>query len=168
MDEYYLEREKIRKNVVAFNIPEKSTTEQESDEQTFLNIMKDEFNLVSRLESVRWLGRPSNDKSRPLLIKIDDEKNSTRQLIIRRAKELRQSIYWNNIFIVPDQTPNERELGKKLREELKMRRSAGETNLTIRRCRIVSVNENKTRENHGATQPPPTQTTDQGETASAK
>ena len=64
-------------------------------------------------------GRPSNGKSRPLLIKIDDEGNSTRQLIIRRAKELRQSIHWINIFIVPDQTPNERELGKKLREELK-------------------------------------------------
>ena len=53
-------------------------------------------------------------------------------------------------------------------KEAKTRKSAGETNLTIRRCRIVSVNENKTRENHGATQPPPTQTTDQGETASAK
>ena len=154
--------------MVIFNIPEKSTIDQESDEQVFLNIMKDEFNLVPRIESVRRLGRPSNDKSRPLLIKINDEGNNTRQLIIRRVKELRQSIHWNNIFIVPDQTPNERELGKKLREELKTRRSAGETNLTIRRCRIVSVNENKTRENHGATQPPPTQTTDQGETASAK
>ena len=59
MDEY-LEREKRRKNVVAFNIPEKSTTDQESDEQTFLNIMKDEFNLVTRIESVCRLGRPSN------------------------------------------------------------------------------------------------------------
>ena len=99
----YLEREKRRKNVVAFNIPEMSTTDQESDEQTFLNIMKDELNLVPRIESIRRLGRPSNDKSRPLLIKIDGEGNSTRQLIIRRAKELRQSIHWNNIFIVPDQ-----------------------------------------------------------------
>ena len=35
----YLEREKRKKNVVAFNIPEKSTADQESDEQTFLNIM---------------------------------------------------------------------------------------------------------------------------------
>ena len=166
--EEYLEREKRRKNVVALNIPEKSTEDQESDEQTFLNIMKDEFNLVPRIESVRSLDRPSNDKSRPLLIKMDDEGNSTHQLIIRRAKKLRHSNHGNNIFFVPDQTPNERELGKKLREELKTRRSAGETNLTICRCRIVSVNENKTRENHGVTQPPPTQTTDQGETATAK
>ena len=30
----YLEPEKRRKNVVAFNIPEKSTADQESDEQT--------------------------------------------------------------------------------------------------------------------------------------
>ena len=59
MDEYK-EREKRRKNVVAFNIPEKSMADQESDEQTFLNIMNDEFNLVPRIES------------RPLLIKIDD------------------------------------------------------------------------------------------------
>ena len=90
MDEY-LEREKRRKTVVAFNIPEKSTAYQESDEQTFLNSMKDEFNLVHRIESVRRLGRPSNDKSIPLPINIDDEENSTRQVIIRRAKELRQS-----------------------------------------------------------------------------
>ena len=135
--------------------------------------MKDEFNLIPRIESVRRLGRPSNDKSRPLLIKIDDEGNSTRQLIIRRAKELRQSNAWNNIFIVPDQTPNERELGKKLREELKTRRSAGEINLTIRRSRIVSksaVTENKTRENHGTIQPPQllTQAIDQGEIVTAK
>ena len=169
----YLEREKRRKNVVAFNIPEKTTTDQESDEKTFLNIMKDEFNLIPRIESVRRLGRPSNDKSRPLLIKIDDEGNSTRQLIIRRAKELRQSNAWNNIFIVPDQTPNERELGKKLREELKTRRSAGEINLTIRRSRIVSksaVTENKTRANHGTIQPPQllTQAIDQGEIVTAK
>ena len=107
MDEY-LEREKRGKNMVAFNIPEKSTADQESDEQTFLNIMKDEFKLVLRIESVRRLGRLSNDKSRPLLIKIDDVGNSTHQLIIHRAKELRQGIHWNNIFIVPNQTPNER------------------------------------------------------------
>ena len=164
----YLEREKRRKKVVALNIPEKSTTDQESDEQTFLNIMKHEFNLVPRIESVCRLGRPSNDKPRPLLIQIDDEGNSTRQLIIRRAKELWQSNHWNNIFIVPDQTLNERELGKKLREELKTQRSAGETNLTIRQGRIVSENENKTRAINGATQPPPTQTTDQVETVTAK
>ena len=48
--------------------------------------MKDEFNLVPRIESVRRLGRPSNDKSRPLLIKIDDEGNSTHQLIRRANK----------------------------------------------------------------------------------
>ena len=64
-----------KKGKCAFNIHEKSTTDQESDEQTFLNSMKDEFNLVPRIESVRRLGRPSNDKSRPLLIKIDDEGN---------------------------------------------------------------------------------------------
>ena len=102
-------------------------------------------------------------------LKIDDEGNSTRQLIIRRAKELRQSNAWNNIFIVPDQTPNEREL----REELKTRRSAGEINLTIRRSRIVSksaVTENKTRANHGTIQPPQllTLAIDQGEIVTAK
>ena len=65
----YLEREKRRKNVVAFNIPEKTTTDQESDEKTFLNIMKDEFNFIPRIESVRRLGRPSNDNYRPLMMK---------------------------------------------------------------------------------------------------
>ena len=53
VDEY--EREKRRKNVVAFNIPEKTMTDQESDEKTFLNIMNDEFNLIPRIESyVGW------------------------------------------------------------------------------------------------------------------
>ena len=171
VDEY--ERGERRKHVVAFNIPEKTMTDQESDEKTFLNIMNDEFNLIPRIESVRRLGRPSNDKSRPLRIKIYDEGNINRQLIIRRAKELRQSNVWNNIFIVPDQTQNERELEKKLREELKTRRSAGEINLTIRRSRIVSksaVTENKTRANHGTIQPPQllTQAIDQGEIVAAK
>ena len=43
------------------------------------------------------------------------------------------------IYITPDLTPAEREAARKLREELTVRRAAGETNLVIWKGRIVTA-----------------------------
>ena len=70
-----------------------------------------------------------------MLITLDSL--STKQSILQQATKLRKSSTWNNIFISPDLTPKERELNRKLRQELKARKDADEKDLYIIRGRIV-------------------------------
>jgi hypothetical protein len=51
---------------------------------------------------------------------------------------LRHTDDWANIYISADLTPSEREKEKKLRQELRERRDAGERNLIIRSSQIVT------------------------------
>ena len=55
------------------------------------------------------------------------------------APQLRHHSRWNKIYITPDLTRKEREEGKRLRDELAVRRQAGEINLMIRKGKIVSA-----------------------------
>ncbi|KAI8513752.1 hypothetical protein Bbelb_080760 [Branchiostoma belcheri] len=137
----YIEREKRRKNLVVFNVPEDvkddATDSMLSDKKLFIDITKEEFNLIPKVQAAYRLGRKTSDKPRPLLIRMDNDDTSSRALILRRAKDLRNSTRWSRVYIVPDMTPNEREADRKLRQELKSRKEAGEANLVIRRGRIV-------------------------------
>ena len=54
------------------------------------------------------------------------------------ASQLRNSI-WSSIYINPDLSKQEREENKRLRAELRARKQAGETNLTIRRGKVVQL-----------------------------
>ena len=58
--------------------------------------------------------------------------------ILKQATKLRNNSNWNKVFISPDLTPKEREINKKLREELRNRKQAGEKNMTIRYGKIVA------------------------------
>ena len=70
-----------------------------------------------------------------ILVTVND-KEAKRQ-ILRNAAELRQISVWKNIFVSPDFTFKERQANKILRDELKRRRSQGETNLIIRNGKII-------------------------------
>ena len=52
--------------------------------------------------------------------------------ILRQATKLRVSSTWKKVYISPDLTLKEREQGKKLREELKKRKEAGEKDIYIK------------------------------------
>ena len=58
--------------------------------------------------------------------------------ILKQATKLRKSSKWSDIYISPDLTPKERSHNKKLRDELKMRKDAGEKDLYIKPGKIVS------------------------------
>ena len=60
-----------------------------------------------------------------------------KRAILAIARTLRDTTEWSNTYISPDQTPQEREQGRKLRQELKDRREAGEEDITIRGHQIV-------------------------------
>jgi len=63
---------------------------------------------------------------------------STKRQLLRQATNLRKSTVWSNIYISPDLTPKERAHNKKLREELKARKDAGEKNIFIKHGKILS------------------------------
>ena len=61
--------------------------------------------------------------------------------VLRSAKGLKGYEQWGEVFIGPDLTRKERERDYELRQEVKSRRRGGETNLLIRRGRIVQRDE---------------------------
>ena len=78
-----------------------------------------------------------NDWARLLIVTLKTP--GVKQDVLHKAPQLRSSDKWGNIYITPDLTPAEREASRKVREELAARRKSGETNLTIRRGRIVTI-----------------------------
>ena len=84
-----------------------------------------------------YVGRTPQNKPRLLIVTLDTP--GVKQDILRLAPQLRSSEKWGNIYITPDLTKSEREAARKIREELAARRAAGESNITIRRGRIVST-----------------------------
>ena len=64
--------------------------------------------------------------------------------VLNKAKDLRKSSNqtWKDVYISPDQTKKERQLGYQLRQQLRDRRAQGETNLIIRGNKIITENQN--------------------------
>ena len=77
---------------------------------------------------------------RPLLVKPKGKHENLRGEMLRNAKKLRNTTkeQLKKIIITPDMTVKEREISRKLREDLRIRREAGEENLVIRRGKIVN------------------------------
>ena len=75
------------------------------------------------------LGRPSSTYPRLLRISVTDFR--LKVLILRRAKRLKESDRWKGVYMMPDLTLKEREERKKLLGQLKIRKEAGEENLSI-------------------------------------
>ena len=88
------------------------------------------------IQEVVRLGKHRNAqqvKPRPLLVKF---KNSwVKWQVLKNAKNLKRADVeeFKNIFIVPDLTREQREWDKKLREELKNKKDAGEEGWYIKR-----------------------------------
>jgi len=137
----YLNRERRKLNLVIYGIPETTATSaperQQADLNSFNELVDSEFKINNfEISKCVRLGKPKNDKPRPLLVTIPD--NTIRRQILRNAKNLRNSNTHKRVFISPDLTPQEREANKQLRQELKRRKDAGDTNLIIKNGKIVS------------------------------
>jgi len=140
----YVERERRKCNVIIHNLPEPgevSSGEQlrQKDKEKVCSLISTEFKINDfEVQRTVRLGshNPSSPKPRLLLVELKDI--STKRQILRQATSLRKSSTWSNIYISPDLTPKERAHNKKLREELKSRKDAGEKNIFIKHGRIIS------------------------------
>ena len=147
LDEY-LDKEKRKRNVVVHNLPEqhgeRQTEKTKNDSELFADVVKEHLHMVVNVSRCFRVGKTEGDKPRLLVVTLDSEE--VKWEVLRQAPQLGQAPVRPRIFINPDLSPRERAEGKRLRDELKRRRENGETNLTIRRGRIVEVSDNNARE----------------------
>ena len=110
----------------------------------FKDVMRDTFRMNVAISKAFRVGKVVQNKPRLLIITLATP--GVKGDILRVAPQLRNSDTWGNIYITPDLTKTEREAARKVREELAARRAAGETNLTIRKGKVVSVEQPAGRE----------------------
>ena len=139
------DRERRRKNLVLYKVPE--GTNIQSDKDFFKDFCKTVYNLKVATTRVFRLGNKKGNNGaneqpqpqsqpRPLLVSL--EKESDRDTLLTRSGQIRHYDKYKEIYIAPDKTKFERAKHKKLVEELKQRRARGESNLIIRNGNIVS------------------------------
>ena len=137
----FLDRDRRKNNLVIHNLPElvEGTTGERAvhDVQLFQDMAKEAFNIRVAVAKSFRVGRAVANRDRLLIVTL--ETPGVKWDLLRLAPQLRGCEKWGNIYITPDLTPAEREAAKKVREELAARKKAGETNLTIRRGRVVTA-----------------------------
>ena len=140
----FLDKERQKLNVVVHNLPEhdspSASERAERDQELFRDIIKEGLNLIIHPTRSFRVGKRSDDKPRLLIVSL--ENTDTKTELLKMASELRHLSTWKRIYVTPDLTKKEREESKRLREELAARRLAGETDITIRRGRIVRLPAN--------------------------
>lgn len=142
MFDNFQDKEKRKLNVVVHNLKEPLSESFEEraweDARYFEKMIGEAFSLkVACVRSFR-VGKKIPGKERLLIVSL--ESFGIRQELLRMAPQLRSSEAYSGIYINPDLTLKEREQGKKLREELAVRKQKGEKNLTIRKGKIVCLN----------------------------
>ena len=136
----FLDKDKRKCNLVIHNLPEADAASlaerSEQDTRDFQKMVRDTFKLQVRATRSFRVGKATADRPRLLIVTL--ESTELKHDLLQLAPQLRNSKDWGNIYISPDLTKTEREAARKLREELKARKAAGEEDLYIKKGRIVS------------------------------
>lgn len=135
------ERNKRKSNLIIFGVPEQ-------DESLTANMRttKDKESVLEILQTVNRnvhideckpvrLGKRMGGKTRPIKVTLNNEESVT--AFIKYSKNLKNSQYNKKVFISTDRTPRQRAYYNKIREQLKERVDAGETNLKIKHLNSV-------------------------------
>jgi hypothetical protein len=113
------EREKRKKNVIIYGVPESTqqvlTEKRAEDEQKISDILK--FIEKSDVKPVYTRRLKSKDSSKPGPILVEFADASLRNPVLLAAKKLRTSEDHKLVYISPDLTEAERQLDYKLRQE---------------------------------------------------
>lgn len=86
------------------------------------------------------IGPIRDSKKRLLRFKCSNEKD--KRTILQRSRNLRNFPKFEGVFINPDLTRNQRRKNAELRQELRMRRNAGE-NVAIRRGCVINLDQDQ-------------------------
>ena len=140
-----LEIEKRKHNIVFHGIKEtvipledvRNELGKSPDQELVEEILKSGLRLdASRhIEQVERIGRFQEGKTRPLRVKVKtlEAKNE----VLRRARDLKGTDEFKNVFIAPDLTRKQQLVDKDLREKVKQFRSEGHNNVKIKQGKVV-------------------------------
>lgn len=133
------DRLRRRKCLVISGVPEQTEgtvhSRSEADKQKVQVMLQDLCGISEpRISRIHRIGSQQQDKARLIRLVLENENDAKN--ILQKAKQLRDSPQYDRIFINPDLTPFQREIYKKLREELKRRRNSAE-DVVIRGGKIV-------------------------------
>ena len=137
----YRDMERRKWNLIVFNAPEPKSTEssqRKAEDREFFNSLIDHIGIdpVDVIDVVR-LGAKTSDKLRPLRVQFNNLGH--RRSVLVNAKKLRDSSsdVFKGVYINPDLSVKERQVQRNLRSELARRKENGESDIFIRRGRIV-------------------------------
>ena len=134
------DRESRKLNLILYNVPESQSGDTSIWKIHHIKFISDIANKIEAgqidVTSITWLGKKDKDKHR--LMKVQVANLSQKRKLLVYAKKLKQcSGNFQNIYLSPDLTYNERQANKLLRQGLTWCREAGETDLVIYRGCIV-------------------------------
>jgi len=130
-----------QQNLIIYGLPESSATSaperQIADLKNFKELVDSEFK-IDNYETTKCfrLGKPR----KPRLLRVTLTENVIRRQILRNARHLRNSNAHKNVLVSPDLTLQEREANKRLSQELKRRKDAGDSNLIIKYRKLSKSN----------------------------
>ena len=132
-----IEIEKRKLNLVIIGLKE------ENDEQ----LVKDLFTVlvgnkgVRAISRVERIGRVKPGTTRPVRVLMANTDSRTE--ILQSCPDLRKHEEYKKVYISPDLTRKQQESDKIIRDKLKEMRTAGETNIRIKRGKIVKNSDGK-------------------------
>ena len=136
-------------NICLYNVPESpktDPTESIKDDIIKLKQILDPHTKIEKedVSQVWRVGEKDPSKTRPAVMKFNNATTRMNVLKLRDltyAKEGEEDTETISIYTAPDRTIRQRKIHKKLVEELRQRKGAGETNIHIRNYKIVKFSQ---------------------------
>ena len=125
-----------KNNLIFYNIPEPSTQSWKADSDFVVNLCKATYNFEIQVAKAFCLGKKTENKCRPLLVRLNDDELKSK--ILTKSYLSHSKTPYEDIYISTDKTKAEQAKHKLLVEELKARRAKGETNIIIHGDSIIT------------------------------
>ena len=140
------DRNRRRHNLIVSGIPEEeqgSVQERREADRSKIGTLMNDLDDDWDDDDIAHVHRIGNNVSKgPRLIRVICQKKTVRNDVLRQAKKLRNHPAHKHVYINPDLTVSQRAENKRLRDELKQRRSNGET-VVIRNGKVMNKIESR-------------------------
>ena len=146
------EREKKKKNLIIFGANESNDIENNNNSEKDGEQVKNIFTIIDiDFEKVKTIMRFNKSKrgSNPATILVELKDAKDRYNILKKARKLKEHSEYNKVFINPDLTLSQRDLGKKLRDERNMRNLENKDKtytFVIRSDKVIKIRNQEKRE----------------------
>ena len=151
------EKEKRRLNLIIHNLKESQEVDphkrKESDIKETKELCQKYLGVQVKISNAFRIGKKRENVDKPCLLKVTVNSSYEKAQVLRNCIKLHNKDnpeVVQSIYVSPDLTTKERDANKKLRDELKQRKDAGEKNLMIKRGKIITRPINAQQEGHAS------------------